>query len=135
MISGKFAITTHILTLLAKFPEEYLASDYIAGSLNIHPVLVRKEIANLKKNHLVESREGKYGGTKLLKSPEAISMEEIFNITFEKVNFGFSKNDPNPLCPVGKQINTNLMHLYDDINDSIISKLKTISLAEFSEKF
>ncbi|MBN9285680.1 MULTISPECIES: Rrf2 family transcriptional regulator [Flavobacterium] len=135
MISGKFAITTHILTLLAKFPEEYLASDYIAGSLNIHPVLVRKEIANLKKNHLVESREGKYGGTKLLKSPEAISMEEIFNITFEKVNFGFSKNDPNPLCPVGKQINTNLTHLYDDINDSIISKLKTISLAEFSEKF
>ena len=135
MISGKFAITTHILTLLAKFPEEYLASDYIAGSLNIHPVLVRKEIANLKKNHLVESREGKYGGTKLLKSPEAISMEEIFNITFEKVNFGFSKNDPNPLCPVGKQINTNLTHLYDDINDSIISKLKTISLAELSEKF
>ena len=135
MISGKFAITTHILTLLAKFPEEYLASDYIAGSLNIHPVLVRKEIANLKKKHLVESREGKYGGTKLLKSPEAISMEEIFNITFEKVNFGFSKNDPNPLCPVGKQINTNLTHLYDDINDSIISKLKTISLAEFSEKF
>jgi len=135
MISGKFAITTHILTLLAKFPEEYLASDYIAGSLNIHPVLVRKEIANLKKNHLVESREGKYGGTKLLKSPEAISMEEIFNITFEKVNFGFSKNDPNPLCPVGKQINTNLTHLYDDINDSIISKLKTISLAEFSKKF
>lgn len=135
MISGKFAITTHILTLLAKFPEEYLASDYIAGSLNIHPVLVRKEIANLKKKHLVESREGKYGGTKLLKSPEAISMEEIFNITFEKVNFGFSKNDPNPLCPVGKQINTNLTHLYDDINDSIISKLKTISLAEFSKKF
>jgi len=135
MISGKFAITTHILTLLAKFPEEYLASDYIAGSLNIHPVLVRKEIANLKKNHLVESREGKYGGTKLLKSPEAISMEEIFNITFEKVNFGFSKNDPNPLCPVGKQINTNRTHLYDDINDSIISKLKTISLAELSEKF
>ncbi|WP_300485004.1 Rrf2 family transcriptional regulator [Flavobacterium sp.] len=135
MITGKFAITTHILTLLAKFPDEYMASDYIAGSLNIHPVLVRKEIANLKKHHLVESKEGKNGGTKLIKSAATISMEEVFNMTFEKMSFGFSKNDPNPECPVGKQINSNLTALYDDINIAIVNKLKSISLEEFSERF
>lgn len=135
MITGKFAITTHILTLLAKFPDEYMASDYIAGSLNIHPVLVRKEIANLKKHHLVESKEGKNGGTKLIKPAAMISMEAIFNMTFEKMSFGFSKNDPNPECPVGKQINSNLTALYDDINIAIVNKLKSISLEEFSEQF
>ncbi len=135
MITGKFAITTHILTLLAKFPDEYMASDYIAGSLNIHPVLVRKEIANLKKHHLVESKEGKNGGTKLIKPAATISMEEVFHMTFEKMSFGFSKNDPNPECPVGKQINTNLTALYDDINIAIVNKLKSISLEEFSERF
>jgi len=135
MITGKFAITTHILTLLAKFPDEYMASDYIAGSLNIHPVLVRKEIANLKKHHLVESKEGKNGGTKLIKPAAMISMEEVFNMTFEKMSFGFSKNDPNPECPVGKQINHNLTALYDDINIAIVNKLKSISLEEFSEQF
>jgi DNA-binding IscR family transcriptional regulator len=62
MISGKFAITIHILTLLSKFPEEYLSSEFIAESMNLHPVLVRKEIANLKKNNIVESKEGKNGG-------------------------------------------------------------------------
>ncbi|WP_347068573.1 Rrf2 family transcriptional regulator [Flavobacterium sp. WV_118_3] len=135
MITGKFAITTHILTLLAKFPDEYMASDYIAGSLNIHPVLVRKEIANLKKHHLVASKEGKNGGTKLIKPASMISMEAIFNMTFEKMSFGFSKNDPNPECPVGKQINSNLTALYDDINIAIVNKLKSISLEEFSEQF
>lgn len=135
MISGKFAITTHILTLLAKFPNEFMASDYIAGSLNINPVLVRKEIANLKKHNLVESREGKNGGIKLLVAPEKITMESIFKITFDKATLGFSKNDPNPECPVGKKINHNLNDLYDNLNQTISQQLQKVTLAEFADKF
>ncbi|MCL9804972.1 Rrf2 family transcriptional regulator [Flavobacterium amniphilum] len=135
MISGKFAITTHILTLLAKFPNEFLASEYIAGSLNIHPVLVRKEIANLKKNNLIESKEGKNGGVKLTVSPSSLTLEKIFKITFDKASLGFSKNDPNPKCPVGKKINDNLSNLYEDLNQTISEQLAKITLEEFTEKF
>lgn len=135
MISGKFAITTHILTLLAKFPDEFMASDYIAGSLNIHPVLVRKEIANLKKNHFVESKEGKNGGVKLLTSPEKITLEDIFKITFDKASLGFSKNQPNPECPVGKKINQNLEDLYFNLNNIVSQELQKVTLATFVEKF
>ena len=135
MISGKFAITIHILTLLTKFPEDYLSSEFIAGSLNLHPVLVRKEIANLKKNNIVESKEGKNGGTKLSKSASNISLEAIFKMTFETVTLGFSKNTPNPNCPVGKKINENLEYLYENINEKISLQLSGISLEDFSNKF
>ncbi len=135
MISGKFAITLHILTLLSKFPDEYLSSEFIAGSMNLHPVLVRKEIANLKKNHIVESKEGKNGGTKLLKPASQINLDDIFKMTFETVSLGYSKNDPNPDCPVGKQINQKLDELYLDINQKISTQLSGISLTEFSDKF
>lgn len=135
MISGKFAITLHILTLMSKFPEEYLSSEFLAGSMNINAVLVRKEIANLKKYNIVESREGKYGGTRLAKSPENISLKDIFCMTFETVSFGYSKNDPNPACPVGKKINENLDALYKDINHTIGSQLSSISLLEFTKEF
>jgi len=135
MISGKFAITIHILTLLSKFPDEYLSSDFIAGSMNVHPVLVRKEISNLKKNHIVESKEGKNGGTRLLKSSSKITLNEIFKMTFETVTLGFSKNDPNPNCPVGKQINKNLDNLYSDINKTINMQLSEITLEDFSNQF
>lgn len=134
MISGKFAISLHILTLLSKFPDEFLSSEFIASSLNMNPVLVRKEIGNLKKNHLVESKEGKNGGTKLLKSASEITLEAIFKVTFESVSLGYSKNDPNPNCPVGKQINTNLDDLYLDLNNKIGKELANISLLNFSEK-
>ncbi|WP_413998979.1 Rrf2 family transcriptional regulator [Flavobacterium sp. W1B] len=135
MISGKFAITVHILTLLSKFPNEFLSSEFIAGSLNLHPVLVRKEIANLKKNNIVESKEGKNGGTKLLKSASKVSLDAIFKITFDKVSLGFSKNKPNPECPVGKEINKNLEDLYENINEKISLQLGGISLEDFSNKF
>ena len=135
MISGKFAITLHILSLLSKYPDEFLSSEFIAQSLNINPVLVRKEICNLKKFDLVECKEGKNGGTKLLKPAENITLEDIFRMTFEKVTLGYSKNEPNPACPVGKKINSNLESLYCDINKKISSQLSEISLLAFTSEF
>ena len=135
MIPGKFAITLHILTLLTKSPDEFLSSEYIAGSMNINPVLVRKEIGNLKKHNVVESREGKFGGTRLAKPAAAISLEDIFNMTFNSVSLGYSKNDPNPDCPVGKKINENLDVLYKSINTKICGQLKDISLLQFTSDF
>ncbi|MBF4486425.1 MULTISPECIES: Rrf2 family transcriptional regulator [unclassified Flavobacterium] len=135
MISGKFAITIHILTLLTKFPNDYLSSEFIAGSINLNPVLVRKEIANLKANHIVESKEGKNGGTKLSVDPSKITLKEIFEMTFETINLGYAKNQPNPDCPVGKKINENLSSLYADMNQKVGLQLEGISLEDFSNQF
>jgi DNA-binding IscR family transcriptional regulator len=135
MIPGKFAISLHILTLLTKRPDEFLSSEYIAGSMNINPVLVRKEIGNLKKHNIVESREGKFGGTRLAKPAAEITLEDVYNMTFDCVSLGYSKNDPNPECCVGKKINENLDTLYKNINGSICSQLKDISLLQFTSDF
>ena len=135
MISGKFAISLHILTLLSKTPNDFLSSEYIAGSLNMNPVLVRKEMGNLKKNSLVESKEGKNGGTRLLKPAADITLDDIFKVTFESVTLGYSKNDPNPNCPIGKQINKNLDNLYLDLNHKIGKELANISLLNFADTF
>ncbi|MEO8533456.1 MAG: Rrf2 family transcriptional regulator [Flavobacterium sp.] len=135
MISGKFAITIHILTLLTKFPNDFLSSEFIAGSMNLNAVLVRKEIANLKAHHIVESKEGKNGGTKLSKEASNITLKEIFELTFDNINLGYAKNQPNPDCPVGKKINQNLAELYADINEKVGLQLKNITLEDFSNQF
>ncbi|MCD0471241.1 Rrf2 family transcriptional regulator [Flavobacterium sp. JAS] len=135
MISGKFAITIHILTLLTKYPNDFLSSEYIAGSINLNPVLVRKEIANLKSHHIVESKEGKNGGTKLSIDPSKITLKEIFEMTFETINLGYAKNQPNPDCPVGKKINQNLSSLYAEMNQKVSLQLEGISLEDFSNQF
>ncbi|PXY42505.1 transcriptional regulator [Flavobacterium cheongpyeongense] len=135
MLSGKFAISIHILTLLTKFPNDFLSSEFIAGSINLNPVLVRKEIANLKAHHIVESKEGKNGGTKLSKSASDITLNEIFQMTFDTINLGYAKNHPHPDCPVGKKINENLSGLYTQLNKKVSVELKNITLEDFSNQF
>lgn len=135
MNNGRFAIAIHILTLLEYSKGELLSSDYIAGSININPVLVRKEIGVLKKAGLVNSKEGKNGGCYLLKDAAKITFEEVFKIVYNGNLLSFAKNKPNPKCPIGNNINNQLEKLYADAENALYEKLKENTLKKFCEKF
>ncbi len=78
MNNTRFATAVHIMTLLAKSPQEWLTSDWIAGSINVNPVIVRKEISVLREAGLITSRQGKDGGSQLGKNAVAITISEIY---------------------------------------------------------
>lgn len=134
MKNGNFAISVHILSILAYEPDNWKCSDYIAESLNINPVLARKEMSNLKRYGLVESKEGKNGGSRLAKPAQDILLSDVFLATKKTHVFSFAKNQPNQDCPIGKSINVWLDDLYVDIDDQIEQKLKETTLNEFFEK-
>ncbi|GAB2540903.1 RrF2 family transcriptional regulator [Spirosoma aerophilum] len=134
-MNGRFAISMHILTLLAKANDEWLTSDFLASSININPVLVRKELINLRSNGLVKSREGKNGGSQLAKPANQIRVSDVFLATRQGPLLGTSRNSPNPDCPVGKQIHRHLDNLYQEAEDTLIKTLSTSTLDEFSHQF
>jgi Rrf2 family protein len=133
-MNGRFPIALHIMTLLCR-EDKLLPSDYLAGSLNINAVLVRKELSNLIKNKLVSSQEGKNGGYTLARPATQISLAEIYQTVKTGAVLGQAKNQPNPACPVGKQINQHLDDLYTDVEDALTKKLAASNLAEFCDKF
>ncbi|AHF14536.1 Rrf2 family transcriptional regulator [Niabella soli] len=110
MINGRFATAIHILTLLGR--EEGISSGYIASSININPVLVRKEIGVLKEAGWIETKEGRSGGNALAVPPEKIRLSAIYKAIYSDGLFAHSKNLPNQHCPVGKKIS----HIMDAIN-------------------
>lgn len=118
------------------YKEDWHTSKNIAGSLNVNPVLVRKELANLKKGGLIESKEGKNGGVRLLKDAKSIYLSDIFMIAKgDNHVLALSSNTPNPACRVGKQINENLDGLFDKIDASIYESLKDQTLESFKNQF
>lgn len=135
MTDGRFAISIHILTLLANADDEWLSSEYIASSININPVLVRKEISNLRKAGLVQSKEGKNGGSSLAKPADQILFSEIYKIVYDRPVLGLAKNDPNPKCPVGKEINNHLATLYQDAENGLLERLGNTNLQQFEAQF
>lgn len=134
-MNGRFAISMHILTLLAKTNGEWLTSDQLAGSININPVLVRKEIINLRNKGLVISREGKNGGSLLAKPATQIRVSDVFLATRQGAFLGTARNSPNPNCPIGRQINQQLDALYQEAENALVQKLGDTTLDDFSREF
>lgn len=135
MTDTRFSLAIHILTLLADSPEVFVPSELIAGSIGMHPVLVRKELAQLRERKLILSKEGKGGGSKLAKPADKILLSDIYKVVREEGPLGLNKHEPNPDCPVGRQINKHLTSLYDQAEAALIQSLGKQTLAGFHTLF
>lgn len=135
MVKSKFAISVHILSLLATSEEEWTSSEHLAASLNANPALVRKELGALRLAGLVESKEGKNGGSRLTRPVEKILLSDIFAAIKEDHIFSYSPNLPSEDCHVGKRINASLDHLFCRIDNAVHQCLQDISLKDFCTQF
>jgi Rrf2 family protein len=135
MNNTRFATALHILTLLANDAEEWLSSEWMAGSINVNPVVVRKELSILNDAGLVVTRKGKSGGARLAKSSAQITMDDVYLAVKNSEVLGKQNCKTNPKCPIGKDINQKLDGLFESIEQSVIDKLKGKTLENFVAEF
>jgi Rrf2 family protein len=135
MNNTRFATAIHIMTLLAQSPQEWLTSEWIAGSINANPVIVRKEMSVLRQAGLIISRQGKDGGSQLAKNADTISISAIYLAVKNTEVLGKKNNNPNPACSVGKEINNHLSTLFSETDKLVLNFLGDKSLKEFSDQF
>jgi Rrf2 family protein len=131
MNNTRFATVMHILTLLARTEEGWLSSDYIAGSININPVTVRREMSVLLQAGLVVTCKGKEGGSRLAKSSEDISLKEVYLAVKNSEVLGKKNKDTNARCPIGVQMNARLSELFNETDRLVVEFLASRSLADF----
>ncbi|MEQ8474063.1 MAG: Rrf2 family transcriptional regulator [Marinoscillum sp.] len=135
MNNTRFATAIHILTLLADSKGEWVNSEWLAGSINVNPVIVRKELSALMARGLVQSRKGKVGGYTLIKSSVDISLAEVYLAVKNTDVLGKKNLEPNPKCPIGKDINERLDRLFSDIDEAVTNKLQGKTLENFVAQF
>ncbi|MFC8688622.1 Rrf2 family transcriptional regulator [Brevibacillus porteri] len=104
-ISSRFSIAVHILSLLAIDSNSHCTSEWIAGSVNTNPVVIRRVLGLLKKAGLVHVRAGA-GGASLVKELDQITLLEIYRAVdvVEEGQLFHIHEKPNPDCPVGANI-------------------------------
>lgn len=103
MSSGRFAIATHALALLAMSDEEH-ASREVATSINTHPVFLRRVMSALCRAGIVEAREGRGGGYRLARPAERVRLSDVYAAVEPEGPLGQSPCEPNAECPVGAGI-------------------------------
>ena len=129
MYSTKYAVIIHILSLIALKKGESITSDYIAGSVNTNPALVRRLMSDLKKAGLIQTQT-KIGVTGLLKSPEEISLLEIFKAVENRQDLFAIHSDTNATCPVGANIGCVLEHINGQIQSEFEKVLVSLHLSD-----
>ncbi|MGN0638107.1 MAG: Rrf2 family transcriptional regulator [Huintestinicola sp.] len=131
-ISSRFTLAVHIFICIDKFKDEYkVTSDFLAGSTNVNPVIVRKILGQLKSAGLVDIARGS-GGASIAKPLNEISFLDIYKAV-ECVGSGelfhFHEN-PNEKCPVGSNIHSVLDDKLAQVQTAMENELASITLED-----
>lgn len=101
--TSRFAIATHLCTSLALEAEKgpgSATSEYLASSVNTHPVVIRRLLGRLAKAELVSTCPGKHGGFTLARPAKTITLWDIYQAMGAEPIFAPNTHAVNPQCPV-----------------------------------
>lgn len=104
-ISTKFTIAIHILTAAEYFGKDRkVTSDLLSSSIGSNPVIIRNIMSDLKNAGLIETKRGP-GGITITKPLDQITFYDVYEAVEKNKDtlFNFHEN-PNPNCPVGRNI-------------------------------
>ena len=131
-ISSRFTIAVHILICIETFKNDYkVTSDFLASSVNANPVVIRRLLQQLKKAHIVNVIRGS-GGTEITKPLNTITLLDIYHAVecIEKGELFHFHENPNPLCPVGKNIHSVLDSRLQKIQEAMELELKSVTVQD-----
>ena len=133
-ISRRFTVALHIFTCVETFKDQYkITSDFLAGSINTNPVIIRKILTQLKNAGLITVARGT-GGVNLTRPLNEISFYDVYE-AIEPVENGdlFSfHTSPNPQCPVGRNIHNLLDYKLKAIQLAMEAEMKKYTIEDLS---
>lgn len=128
--SSRLPIAVHILLAIVEFEgKEKTTSVFLAGSVNVNPVIIRNTLGQLKAAGLVTVKAGE-GGAALAKEPKDITLTDVFDaVEKEEELFHFHEN-PNPECPVGRNVHAVLDSRLFSIREAMREQMNSITLQD-----
>lgn len=133
MVNCRFTVAIHMLCMLAAQHPKPLTSEFIAGSVNTNPVVIRRLLAVLRRAGLVKSQPGVRGGWELVAKPNSITLGGLYQIVRPGTVFAMHSQQPNVLCPVGRNIQRGLGSHYRKAQAAMEAQLDRTTIADLIE--
>ena len=124
----QFAVSCHILAILASYPDAAVTSETIAQSVDTNPVVIRRIMSVLRKHGLVDSRPGTSGGWRLLRPAAELNLREVYQAIHHEAVLTVHQH-PNPDCPIGGNIQKTLGSVFEDAQKALELALEKTSVA------
>lgn len=131
-ISSRFTLAVHIFACIDTFKDDYkVTSDFLAGSTNVNPVIIRKILGQLKAAGLVEVARGS-GGASIAKPLDEISFLDIYHAVecIERGELFHFHENPSADCPVGRNIHGVLDDKLIRVQKAMEDELSSITMED-----
>lgn len=134
-IASRFTVAVHTLLVIHTFgKEQKTTSDFISASVQVNPVIIRRTLLSLKAAGMIEVKAGS-GGATIVRDLKDITLYDVYRAvdSVEGDIFHFHEN-PNPACPVGKNIHAVLDTHLADAQAAMENELKKVTLFDLTRE-
>lgn len=132
-ITSRFTVAVHTLLAIYAFQDKFrLTSEFLASSIGVNPVVVRRTLQSLKAAGLADVRAGT-GGAVPVRDASEITLYDVYAAVdcVDGSLFNFHEN-PNPDCPVGRNIHKLLDPCLQNAQAAMEGELKKVTLANLA---
>ena len=133
-ITSRFTVAVHTLLVIYNFSATTkVTSDFIAASVQVNPVVIRRTLLSLKAAGMVDVKAGS-GGASIIKDMGDITLYDVYKAvdSMDGDMFHFHEN-PNPACPVGRNIHAVLDSHLADAQAAMENELKKVTLLDLTK--
>lgn len=133
-ITSRFTVAVHTLLVIYNFSATTkVTSDFIAASVQVNPVVIRRTLLSLKAAGMVDVKAGS-GGASIVKDMGDITLYDVYKAvdSMDGDMFHFHEN-PNPACPVGRNIHAVLDSHLADAQAAMENELKNVTLLDLTK--
>lgn len=133
--NSRFAVAVHSLLALAYVGDSGATAECLAGSVNTNPVVVRRLLKLLEQAGLVEIRQGKGGGVRLVREPSSITLADVYAaVEADAEIFAYHEAEPNKVCVVSCNVREVLKPIFQSAADAVVSTLGRTKLSDLVEQ-
>jgi Rrf2 family protein len=125
----QFTVAAHIMAVLGFFNKE-IPSAALAESVNADPTFVRKSLSKLSKAGLIATTRGKNGASSLMRSPEQITLLDIYRATAAPPAFAIHNYPVDKRCPISRNIKGCMSSVLKKTQTGFEDTLQRMTLAD-----
>src|SRR3984957_10694875 len=128
--SVQFTVAAHLMAALGFFHGKELSSAALAESVNADPTFVRKSLSKLSKAGLIVTTRGKNGASALTRSPEQVTLLDIYRASAAPPAFAIHKYPVEKKCPISRNIKGCMSSVLKKAQGGFEKSLDGITLAD-----
>lgn len=133
-MTAELGIAVHALVFL-DHKQETVSSELIAENVCTNPARIRKIMSKLKRNGLVETREGAEGGYHISKDAKNITLREVCEaVDTPLVSANWRSGRVDVKCMICSGMADIMDDIYSKLNETCKEELSHITIADINQR-